>query len=488
MKKLSAWIDGLGLSAIAVVLLGYVLFQAQFAELHLKFSFLNFPVFVGEILLIFCSLLFAIRWLINPPRWRNWYWLIVIYIGFVLAKAFYGYSKWGPLAFRHAALMYYPVFAIYTAAFIQRSYFKEWLKLVGVGVILSIFVLDTFNLYFVLTLAGTAAILIGSLRTAWLRWSLLVLLMVLTPYRYFFQTARMMIMGHFFFAAYALIVISVLIRWPLKYKLAIAGVLVAGLIVGITQISGTNRIVSMFHVGRFIDTFKYYEGVAAERAHKYVPMENKAVQIYNPDDGGNGTGRGAYDLSDAQRNEASLNIQHIIEQKKNERDSSDIDDPEILQGDVNNSVFRLMIWRDMLREYAAHRPLFGFDFGKPLRAITLEIIGWAGSEWKRDGWISAHNSFLHILYRSGVAGLVFIVGILSYLFKMMRDCIRLRSVTGSVLCGMVLCWFVAANFLVVLEVPYSAIPIWVMYGAAAKYCHVKKQQGIQPEEANEVDK
>jgi hypothetical protein len=123
----------------------------------------------------------------------------------------------------------------------------------------------------------------------------------------------------------------------------------------------------------------------------------------------------------------------------------------------------------MLDEYKQYHPIFGFDFGKPFRSVSLEVLKWAKSEWERDGWVAAHNSFFHMVYRSGIVGVVFIAGVISLLFKMIKDFIAVRSFVGILLCGLILSWFVASNFLIVLEIPYTAIPIWSLYGLTFAY-------------------
>jgi len=146
---------------------------------------------------------------------------------------------------------------------------------------------------------------------------------------------------------------------------------------------------------------------------------------------------------------------------------------------VNNIVFRLFIWRDMLDELARENPIFGFTFGKPLRSISLEIIDWGSIEWKRDGWIAAHNSYLHMIYRAGVVGIIFILSIWALLIKMIKDFIQMRSLTGVLLIACSVYWLVAANFLLTFELPYTAIPFWSLFGMTFAYCVDQRKGTIQ---------
>ena len=67
------------------------------------------------------------------------------------------------------------------------------------------------------------------------------------------------------------------------------------------------------------------------------------------------------------------------------------------------------------REIFKEKAIFGIDFGKPFRSLTLEKLrdiegtGWCIGEWV--GWLEPHNSYIHILYRAGIIGLIFIMAI-----------------------------------------------------------------------------
>lgn len=73
------------------------------------------------------------------------------------------------------------------------------------------------------------------------------------------------------------------------------------------------------------------------------------------------------------------------------------------------------------------------------------------------------------MYRAGIIGLVMILAILFLLVKFTAASLRKRSLTGILLTGILINWFVAANFLEVLEMPYSAIPLWSLFGLNFAY-------------------
>jgi hypothetical protein len=136
---------------------------------------------------------------------------------------------------------------------------------------------------------------------------------------------------------------------------------------------------------------------------------------------------------------------------------------------VDNSVFRLLIWRDMFANYINEKPLIGFDLGEPLRSISLEILDLGRGEWSRDGWISPHNSYLHMLYRGGIIGFMLVVGMFSLWVKMAYSFVQMRSVAGILLSASLVSWLIAANFGLIFELPYTAIPIWSLYGVTFGY-------------------
>ncbi len=127
LNKKYYYIDFFGLSSIGAISLGYVVFVKRLAEQHIQFSFLNFPIFTGEILLFVCLLLFLVKYESsnNLNNLTKWHYLIFLYFVFVVIKALYGYSKWGPLALRHAALLYYPVFAVFGYSFFKKNFFNQ---------------------------------------------------------------------------------------------------------------------------------------------------------------------------------------------------------------------------------------------------------------------------------------------------------------------------------------------------------------------------
>lgn len=134
-----------------------------------------------------------------------------------------------------------------------------------------------------------------------------------------------------------------------------------------------------------------------------------------------------------------------------------------------NSLFRIFIWKDLVKEFISNCPIFGFDFGKPFRSRSLEILDWAVTEWGRDGWICIHNSYLDIIYRAGIIGILMVISIISSICWLAIESLKTGSLSGVLLTGGLINWFTAANFLEILEMPYTAIPLWILYGLTFAY-------------------
>jgi len=141
IRRVIKHIDWIVLSIVGVFCYCYSLFWSHFAEINIQFSFLNFPIFIGEILLVFCVLAFLIKWKSAPIKRNRWHSIVTAYTIFVLIKAFHGYSKWGPLAFRNAALFYYPLFMIIGYYFYRSDFFRN--KFVNYG-LLSLLIVPVF--------------------------------------------------------------------------------------------------------------------------------------------------------------------------------------------------------------------------------------------------------------------------------------------------------------------------------------------------------
>jgi len=539
LNKKQHLLDRIGLVLIGLYSLGYVLFYKFFAEKHIQFPFLDFPIFVGEMLFFVCLLLFFAKYWRNLPRFTKWHYVIMGYFVFVLGKALVGYLNWGPLALRHAALFYYPVFAVFSYAFYRRKFLSSKIMLFLTFLIISVFIYGRFYGYWTLTLVFLGFILIKSYPHMGIKVLLFLALFIFIPYREFFSTSRMMIVSNFVAGMYLVSMLPLVLKGKKKFKFAIVTIVGVMILLGFFKFSDHNAVKSIGSFKKIAKAFNSAEKAIIANVNSGLEMvEQREAKLYQPEGkvevrsvvtNGQMKEEGQQIASNEQMSEEVRAI--IIEQTKKEINKIFANKPmseevraiiieqtikemgkdkvlveqiekgglgrEILKKKiienirivvvtyedmpanlkvetdsyVGNAAFRLFIWRDMIVELMKERPVMGFDFGKPLRSRSLELTLMGFGDWSRDGWIGAHNSHLHIIYRAGIIGVVFIFSLLTILFRMIKKFVALKSLTGILLCGIIINWFVAANFLLTLELPYTAIPIWTLFGLTYAYCY-----------------
>jgi len=321
---------------------------------------------------------------------------------------------------------------------------------------------------------------------------MIALLIMFVPFKVIFDnatTSRMMLAGN----VLSFILISVLFACISKAKKSTKVISFAlGLVIIFTSVVSLSRLVevkSIFKFKSIISTYQDNVNKVEDRTSRNVsPVAEitDKVKIFNLEETRilsaemkNITTLGRFNASlarmayiktsDFVQEKFGANYSDALSEERKKKKPS-IEGENRHEGTIiNNIVFRLLIWRDMIIEIKEHKPLLGFDFGRPLRSRSLEMIGWAKDEWARDGWITAHNSYLHIIYRAGIIGLLLIIFIFIRFFEFIRISLYYRSVKGIFLCGVILIWFFAANFILIFELPYTAIPIWSLFGMALAY-------------------
>jgi len=521
-KKLRAnlCLDSLGLFVIGIFCLGYALFVRRFAELHLQLPFLDFPIFVGEILLFICLILLIIKWKLNPPRVRLWHYYLSFYLLFVLIKAFGGYFKYGPLAFRHAALFYYPLFAVFSYFFYKKDIFRTKTNIFLLLLIIFIMGLPQFNHYFLLSCFLLSLIFIKTYPRKSFRYLLFSLLLIYVPFKNFFYTSRTMLVSNLVAGTYLMFVLPFVLRTKKSCKIMISMLIFLFLLGGFLLKFEDKNVKPLANLKALIEQYKEYDKIIARGVSdpaikaivEMVHKENK-VRLYNPEVRRDKEVEG---ISDSQK--ASFLLQKFTQERlkkealqkkvpqmkgvheealqkkvpqmkrvkketlrqKTEKASKEIKETKSLVPESSvepvstpnrmpNVFFRLLVWRDMLKEVKEEKAILGFGFGKPFRSRSLETLYWAAGEWIRDSWIAAHNSYIETVYRTGILGILFIIVVIGALVRMIQRAIREKSVVGVLLCGALINWLVAANFLVILELPYSAIPFWSLVGLTFGY-------------------
>ncbi|MBU1121385.1 MAG: hypothetical protein KKF54_01635, partial [Candidatus Omnitrophica bacterium] len=126
-KVMSLIVDGISLSVIGLLVFFYSLYSYRFAVTSLQPSFLNFPVFIGEIVLGVCLTLLIVKYVVNrtPIKFNRNIYIGIAFLIFIFIKTAYGYVKWGPLALRNSALFYYFLYAVIGYSIYNRGFLKN---------------------------------------------------------------------------------------------------------------------------------------------------------------------------------------------------------------------------------------------------------------------------------------------------------------------------------------------------------------------------
>ena len=492
--NVTVWLDRGILILLGSYVIAYSCYTSVFAEIAVHFHFLPFPIFVGEILLIVCLLGLSIKLAVSFKQHRcnltRWHYVLLIFISWILINALWGYYQYGPLAFRNAALFYYSCFAVIAYYFFPKKV-DEGVKWVMLALIWALIYLRFINYYYLWFHLALLFMIVLSFKEARMKYVGMIMAssLVVLNYRAFFIGSRshMVSMISVFLFLWIMGMMIYGKKLKLWHCLLIGLGIVTGLLFGLRAFSDLNQITSMTTPKEIIRQFKERDLYIKEHKKAYHPQA-LAVGLYNPN----------YPRS-------SKNIEAIVQAaeekiespKKVERNTvavaveTPVEPPPVerpvlpegkhyrsIDNAYGNSVFRLLIWRDMFVEIWQNKALFGINFGKPQRSESLEITGWAHNEWTRDGWITPHNSFLHMIYRGGLIGIIFILFIIGLIVRMVRDFLNKRSFSGILLVSALIYWIVLSQFLVILELPYIAIPFWSLFGITLAYAHQLTGKGL----------
>lgn len=473
------WIDYALIVVLSSFCLKYITyFGRSFAEQFVQFPCLGFPIFVGEFLLAFCLMLVGIRLTLSPKLFKFWDWIIIVFYGFVCVKAAVGFVRFGPLALRDAALFYYTLFACVGYLSYRREIFKDWTGLLFYLALFWLVFDSQYNEFWLVPriFIGLALALFAPHRVL----SVLMILGVLmpTPYEFFLNASRSVFLGGFISIAFLLItIVFVLNSKQRKIFLVCNSLIILSLGLYIFYFSGSKPAQGLLAVDKLNTFFQEMSREIERKKEGYVPEQLNDLKVFYPNEKSKAVE--ASTSEDPTEEQGLLNEPQVA--MKEETVSSGItnqakeqdNEKSIKEMKIGNSVFRLLLWQDAIKEMRQEKRLFGIDFGKPFRSQNLEIIRSGVGEWERDGWIAMHNSYLNILYRAGLVGVFYIAVVVMGFVYMTRTFIIHKSIAGLLVCSSLLVPFVAAFFAVTLEVPYFAIPIWTLYGFLLRWAHDK---------------
>ena len=546
-------VDLLGMGLLGVFCFLYSVSTSNFAEQHLSFSWLSFPVFVGEILMFLCCILVVLKWALSGVMLNRWFVLTGCYLSVVVVIALIEFKTYGALAFRNAALFYYPVFALISFYFFNQNIIKQfkYVLVISLGVLVG---LKCFEGYYWLSYVVLFIACLLSIRQRWVWISGVLYILFLGHVDSLFRESRSNLVANM---AASLFSVVLCIRFYLNnifLRVASALIFIFCLGWGVFFIADKHAVRSLIHTSQWRENYRYYKDYIEENQKVYQPeklsanfyLDNKKEKIRKQQESQRDTEIfiKKVQIDNQEPPEIKLNQSEepqVIEVKplpsenlnesvihetqteltlldnindyssdqnisppshmpelSNEKDLSPKEDELLKLEDglteeksvnivvpqseyrslstaYNNIIFRFLIWEDMINELVDHKVFFGVGFGKPQRSPNIEILGWARDEWQRDGWITPHNSFLHLVYRAGVIGL-FIVGVIFFIFiSITRIFIEKRSVTGILLSTAIIYWMVMANFLLILELPYYAIVFWSIFGLSCRYAYNLKK-------------
>ena len=503
--SLSDILDYLALSAICFFAAGYSLFNRSFAQIHLQLPFLPFPVFIGEILLAGCFILWTWKEILQgfpsfrPPVRRGLIGAAGLGV-FIFLKVLTGYLDYGPLALRNAALFYYAFFAWLAASFYNKKFFNPKVNALLFFCLLTSLVIRPLHCYtyFMFSYIFLSLALTTRIRPGLLRWFLLVFLLAFLPYLTILKSSRANILaciaGSGVFLILKLSQNVARVRFLKIVLSAIIFLLVTVFIVRTfsrpEEIASVTRIKSL--AAQFQETDRYIQ----ERQADYV-MRDVSVQLYSKDntvDFMNDDGRileadtvimlrkikneitadardtgavGAVAGPASPAGSSSLPSSGTVSGTESGEPAGT--KPSLPNEPTNNILWRLLVWRDMLRDVSHSQPVFGMPFGLPFRSSSIEILGWNKLELEGVGWMEPHNSYVHVLYRAGCLGLGLIGYLLLVVIRLALRFVRFDDGTGPFLIAVLVYWLVVANFLVTLELPFFAIPFWSLMGLTWAY-------------------
>lgn len=494
--KIKIILQAAGIMLIGIYSMFCIHFHRYFAKLHVTIPGTELPLFVGEMLFGVCIVLLISLWTVSATKFNKWYSFLFIGLSFVIFKVFYGYYQWGTLALRHAALFYYPLFAVITYNFYNSKFFNQIIVVILLLIFLMNRLLGGFFDYYILTYLCLVLVFALKIQNRLIKYTGLLIIFITLPYNFFFGSCRTIIIGNFvalFFIVIVYCLRFIPVRRQYQWGLFILCLLISGL--GILKSVDKNALKSMFFWNSLITEYNQLDGVYKAKAGSYT-FRNSTVKLYKQESDSVVTV--ASKNLEKWRRKVLLAREKIIAQAltvtqeqmptavdgSNSYSSQELAIPtetedtvqqdRQLGGAINSAIWRIFLWQDIFKDLFEQRGFLGVDFGKPIRSKKVAVIGW-GAESDRTGWEEPHNSYIHILYRSGLVGVILIGFLLFSVYRMAQKVILGKSLKGVFLVTIVIFWVFTANFGVILEVPYYAVPFWSLFGLIYRYCSIQQK-------------
>lgn len=476
------WIDIFCLFWISLFSLFYSKFGSNFAELYIQFNFLNFPIFIGEILLGACFILLIFKVIKLRTKLNIWHYLFLGFLGFIILKALLGYYRWGALSFRNAALFYYAIFAIFSYNFYNKKIIKrEEIRFFILIILIILVLLSNPSLYYKFIYYILISVLFLSFKNRLLEFVGVGLSIYFFCVGNLFNQTKGMLVSlviafiFLLFTSYHLLINKIKIRKFRLFAYLAPFIILFFIFNFLINEKMRERIQVWTDIKNTMNVFMSYNRDFKLALLSYKP-EDFEIKLYEE----NGAKK------QVRRPPAKKIIQQVIEFTTNyhrQDPNKSIAPKETLKErtggeDTYSILWRMFVWREMIMNVYFDKKILGEDFGNPFRSISLESsnqlmdVGWCTGN--NVGWLEPHNSYIHILYRAGFVGLSLIIFIWVLFIKMTMDFIKKRNLIGVLLCSALLFWLILANFIVFLELPYFAIPFWSLFGLILAYDREEK--------------
>lgn len=493
------WIDIFAYGLLFGMVILYSAFSSIFAEFYIALPFLNFPIFIGEIVLgILIGLFFWKRAKLNISASAHPAWLVA-FVSFILIKAAWGYSYWGPLAFRHSAMYYYVLYAVIAHDFYNSRFISnKKLKVILLIIFLAATLAGWCQVYFLVTYLSIIIMLLLELKIH-LGFKLIYLafLAFCFPFQSLFNTSRGALLAVIVSLLFCLGIYSFFF-FSNKLK-RLFFVLACCFLIGFVSYQhlgpvAKTRLLPLVKFDALVERYKmlveasdiilvYYKLDPLEVLPFQPNSYNECIEIFRQRERRNfqkseglvyqGLASAGDDVRKQVRGPDLDNLKKRILQSHEMLDEKYVFDGrnELVQSQ-STAIWRLLLWTDILddlKEFTKKpmRLIFGFDFGKPIRSKRQEALHLAYPHM--TGWLEPHNAILHVIYRSGLLGVVFICSLLAILVQMISKAARLKLMGGMVLIAGLIYWVVFSMTLVILELPQYAIPFWTLFGFTVAY-------------------
>jgi len=446
-----------------------------------------------------CGVLSAVSFLSRGVKGKRWMCVFLAYGVWILVKAFSGYAAFGPLAFRHAAMFYYAIFSIFSFSSIRDKEMPPWLWMAAFVFLLGLVKFFDVRGYFA-TMYFTACVLcvVQFKGGKWKIPGVLVMLWVFSLSRSFYGGTSL-ILGNVG-AAGAFLTVSFFAAKNTSRRVKVffgAGVM-SLIVVGVVFIAPNWEIETLVAPGKILKEYRSVDARIHQDKFSTFTFGKISPKIYHPNvrkravvSADNKKRQGKHSLTKQKQAQIARKSEPVKSNlSQSERgvrpltqfatslfDRIPVEDQKRLSRVAyNNVLFRLFLWRDMALEFFSDNVVTGVPFGRPFRSRSIEIIQQAKSEWSRDGWIEPHNSFLNMIYRGGIVGVLLVGMMIFWIGRFFVVFAKAGSYRGIMMTSVLVQWNIVACFMVIYELPKYAIPIWIWWGIT--YFYYKKQKSV----------